>query len=115
MVALAGDAFIDLDEEFEYQAVTRGPFTAQTRLHRLGNLINAIAALDVYFAGDPRRRLGPLLERYDQLCKKQDDTSLKGARDQCAERLAAIEQARTEWTRLRETKLATVALNAALV
>ena len=114
MVALAGDAFIDLDEEFDYEAAARGLFNAQTRLHRLGNLINAIAVLDVYFAGDPRKRLGTLLERYEQLCKKRKDTSLKLARDQCAARLAAIEFAGVEWARLRETELATAELGAAL-
>jgi hypothetical protein len=115
MVALAGDAFIDLDDHFDYEAAARGLFNAQTRLQRLGNLISTIAVLDVYFAGDPRKRLGALLERYEQMCKERDDTSLKAARDQCAERLASIEQARTEWAQLRGTELTPAALNAALM
>jgi hypothetical protein len=115
IVALAGDAFIDLDEEFDYEAAARGLFNAQTQLHRLGNLINAVGVLDVYFAGDPRKRFGTLLERYKELCKQRNESTLKAARDQCAERIAAIEKSRAEWTDLRETVLTATTLNAALM
>jgi hypothetical protein len=56
IAALSGDEFIDLSEDFDLEYVARGLFEAPTRRRRLGNLINVIAMLDVYFAGDPRPR-----------------------------------------------------------
>jgi hypothetical protein len=67
IAALSGHEFIDLSEDFDLEYVARGLFEAPTRLERLGNLINVVAMLDVYFAGDPRLRLGPLVARYDRL------------------------------------------------
>jgi hypothetical protein len=115
IAALSGDEFIDLSEDFDLEYVARGLFEAPTRLGRLGNLINVVAMLDVYFAGDPRLRLGPLLARYDRLCLSQKNLQLEAARDRCVGRLAAIEQARTDWAEVRGNKLTTAALSAALV
>jgi hypothetical protein len=114
MVALAGYAFVDVDEDFDYEEVARGLLDAPTRIHRLGKMINAIAVLDVYFAGDPRRRLSALCDSYEELCKRHDDTSLRAARDRYVERLAAVEIAQKEWSDLRANDLATAMLSAAL-
>jgi hypothetical protein len=115
MAALSEEKFIYLNEEFDYEYAVRGLFSAQTHFRRLGNLINAVAVFDVYFAGDPKLRLGSLLARYNQLCSARRDPSLEAARDRCAEHLAAIERARVEWARLRNAELTTAALSAALV
>jgi hypothetical protein len=115
IAALSGDEFIDLNEEFDFEYVARGLFEAPTRLGRLGNLINVVAVLDVYFAGDPRLRLGPLLARYDRLGLSRKNLRLEAARDRCAGHLAAIERARTDWTELRRNGLTTAALSAALM
>jgi len=80
IAALSGDEFIDLDEEFDFEYAARGVFEAPTRLGRLGRLINVVAVLDVYFAGDPRLRLGTLLARYDRLCVLQKNVRLEAAR-----------------------------------
>jgi hypothetical protein len=115
IAALSGDEFIDLDEEFDFEYAARGVFEAPTRLGRLGRLINVVAVLDVYFAGDPRLRLGTLLARYDRLCVLQKNVRLEAARNRCTDHLAAIEQARADWTELRKTGLTTAALSAALM
>ena len=99
MVALAGDDFIDMDEEFDYKSAARGLFHAKTRLHRLGKLINAVA-VGRLLCRDPRNRLGTLIERYKHLCKQNKLPSLIAARGQYAERLAAIKRAQGEWMRL---------------
>jgi hypothetical protein len=114
MVALAGDAFIDVDEDFDYEEAARNLLDAPTRIHRLGRMINAIAVLDVYFASNPTRRIGALLESYDQLCKRHDDASLRAVRNRYVERLAAVESAQREWSDLRANELTTAALSAAL-
>jgi hypothetical protein len=114
IAALSGDEFIDLSEDFDLEYVARGLFEAPTRLGRLGNLINVVAMLDVYFAGDPRLRLGPLLARYYRLCLSQEDPQLEAARDRCVGRLTAIEQAQADWAELRRNELTTAALSAAL-
>jgi hypothetical protein len=115
IAALSGDEFIDLSEEFDFECAVRGLFDAHTRMRRLGNLINVVAVLDVYFAGDPKLRLGSLLARYQELCSTRKNPSLEAARDRCAGHLAAIERARADWAQLRENGLTTVALNAALM
>jgi hypothetical protein len=104
--ALSGHEFIDLSKDFDLEYVAHGLFEAPTRLERLGNLINVVAMLDAYFAGDPRLRLGPLSQRNPRLA---------AARDRCPGRLAAIERARADWTELRRTALTTAALRAALI
>ncbi len=109
IAALSGHEFIDLNEDFDLECVARGLFEAPTRLGRLGNLINVAAMLDIYFAGDPRLRLGPLLARYDRRLW-QKNLQLEAARDRCAGRLAAIETARVDWTELRRTGLTRAAL-----
>jgi hypothetical protein len=114
IAALSGDEFIDLSEDFDLENVARGLLEAPTRLGRLGN-INVVAMFDVYFAGDPRLRLGPLLARYDRLCLSQKNPQLEAARDRCVGRLTAIEQARADWAELRRNELTTAALSAALV
>jgi hypothetical protein len=114
MVALAGDAFIDIDENFDYEETARGLLDAPTRIHRLGKMINAIAVLDVYFASNPRKRLARLLKSYEELCKRHDDASLRAARDRYVERLAEVESAQREWFDLRATELTTAALGATL-
>jgi hypothetical protein len=115
MAALSEEKFIYLNEEFDYEYAARGLFNAQTRFRRLGNLINVVAVFDVYFAGDPKLRLGSLLARYNQLCSARPGSPLEAARDRCAEHLAAIERARVAWARLRNAELTTAALSAALV
>jgi hypothetical protein len=110
IAALSGDEFIDLNEDFDFEYVARAVFEAPTRLGRLGRLINVVAVLDVYFAGDPRHRLGPLLTRYHRLCSSQKNRRLEAARDRCAGHLAAVERARADWTELRRTGLTTAAL-----
>jgi hypothetical protein len=114
MVALAGDAFIDVDADFDYEDTARGLLNAPTPIHRLGRMIGAIAVLDVYFPGNPKNRLGPLLEGYEVLCARHDDASLRAVRDRYVERLSAIESSRAEWLNLRANELTVSALNAAL-
>jgi hypothetical protein len=114
IAALSGHEFIDLSGDFDLEYVARGLFEAPTRLERLGNLINVVAMLDAYFAGDPRVRLGPLLVPYNRLCLSQGNQRLAAARDRCPGRLAAIERPLADWTELRRTALTTAAPSAAL-
>jgi hypothetical protein len=114
MVALARDAYIDVDEDFDYEEAARSLLDAPTRIHRLGKMITAIAVLDVYFASNPKRRIGALLESYEELCKRHDDASLRAARDRYVERLEAVESAQRQWSDLRANELTTAALSAAL-
>jgi hypothetical protein len=109
MVALAGDAYINVDENFDYEEAARSLLDAPTRIHRLGKMITAIAVLDVYFASNPKRRLGALLESYEDLCKRHDDASLRAARDRYVERLEAVESAQRQWSDLRANELTTAA------
>ncbi len=76
IASLSGHEFIGLSEDFDLEYVARGLFEAPTRLGRVGNLINVVAMLDVYFAGD-RRLSGPLLARYDRLCLSQKNLQLE--------------------------------------
>jgi hypothetical protein len=114
MVALAGDDFIDMDEEFDYETAARGLFHAKMPLHCLGKLINAVAVLAIYFAGNRRKRLGTLIERYKHRYKQHNDASLIAARDHYTERLAATEHGQGEWMRLRAKGPTAAALNAAV-
>jgi hypothetical protein len=115
MAAVTEEQFIYLGGEFDYEYAVRHLFHAPTYLRRLGHLINVIAVFDVYFAGDPKQRLGSLLASYNRLCADSDNPSLHVARNHYAAQLAAIEQAGERWTRLRNADLTTSALNAAPV
>jgi hypothetical protein len=77
IAALSGHEFIDLSEDFDLEYVARALFKAPIRRRRLGNLINVVAILDVYFAGDPRLRPGRPLVRYDRLCLSQKCSSMR--------------------------------------
>lgn len=78
-------------------------------------MIHVIAVFDVYSAGDPKQRLAAPLARYNQLCATSKNPALHAARDHCAMQLTAIEEAKSSWTRLRQTDLTALALNNALV
>jgi hypothetical protein len=115
LVALADEHTVETEDWSKYEQVARGLFNARGRFGRYGDLINAVAVFDAYFAADPRDRLGPTIERLGLLCADDGNKQLTLLRDRYADRLTAIEQARDKWETLRQTRLSSLAISAALM
>jgi hypothetical protein len=93
IASLSGHEFIDLSEDFDLEYVARGLFEAPPRLGRVGNLINVVAMLDVYFAGDRRLSLGLCWRAMtDFVCPKRTCSSKRSRslhRPSCRDRKGA--------------------------
>jgi len=108
LVALTDEHTVETEDWSKYEQVARGLFNARGRFGHYGDLINAVAVFDAYFAADPRERLG-------LLCADDGNKQLTLLRDRYADRLTAIEQARDKWETLRQTRLSSLAISAALM
>jgi hypothetical protein len=115
LVALTDEHCVETEDWSNCEQVARGLFNARGRYGCFGNLINAVAVFDVYFAADPHDRLGPTIERLGLLCADDGDKQLESLRNRYADRLTAIEQARDKWEPLRHTGLSSLAVSAALM
>ena len=106
MVTLAADAQLEHGAG-DCESAARALFDAETRVGRIGNLINAVAVFDVYFAIDHDARFASRLPG-----------STKNSRAPLAQfaiRRDAIDQAQQMWQSRRDTTLSTAAIAAALV
>jgi len=63
MVILSDENFVFHDGTDIYERSAQGLFQAKTRIGRLGNLIQAAAIFDVYFAMDAGERFGRIVEK----------------------------------------------------
>jgi hypothetical protein len=105
LTALADGQMIDVEDWSDWERDARAQFNAQGLYGRLGDLIKAIGILDVYFAADPRERLVPMI----------DGARHEARRNRFADRLAAIERARSDWQNLRQTSLTNTAISREMI
>ena len=109
MVTLAEDASLK-NEVSDCERAARTLFNAETRVGRIGNLINAVAVFDVYFAMDHDARFAPQQSRSTKKDRAPSDTL-----DRFAVRRGAIGLAQQMWRTRRDTTLSTASIAAALV
>ena len=109
MVTLAADAQLEHGAS-EYESAARALFNAETRVGRIGDLINAVAVFDVYFAMDHEARFAPRQSGSTKNGRAPGDTLAR-----FAVRRDAIGLAQQMWQTLRDTTLSTAAIAAALV
>jgi len=100
MVILSDENFVFQDGTDIYERSAQGLFQAKTRIGRLGNLIQAAAVFDIYFAMDANERF---------------ETSRKAALYRYANQVDAIATAQGRWRELRATKFTPAAIAAALI
>jgi hypothetical protein len=115
LLTLTDENIVRQDLEISHSSAARELFQAQTRIGRIGNLINAVSVFDIYFAMDERERFLPnrKLARRNSHGGGNVDTSSKYG---CyADQVGAIQTARQHWHELRRTALAAGAIAAALI
>jgi hypothetical protein len=105
MVILSDENFVFHDGTDIDERAARGLFQARTRIGRLGNLIQAIAVFDIYFAMDAAERFNPA------------KPARKGqfALYRYADQIDAIGAARQRWDELRATKFTSAVIAKALI
>ncbi len=110
MVALFDENLLIVEVEDVYEHAGWGLFKAETRIGRIGKLINAVSVCDVYFAMDAR-------ERYlGSIAKPRNESSVRKARlDYYARQIDDIRRAKQHWVELRRTTLTHEAIAAALI
>jgi hypothetical protein len=109
MVILSDENFVFHDGTDINERAARGLFQAKTRIGRIGNLIQAIAIFDVYFAMDAAERFDP--DRSAARPARKGQIALHHYADQ----ISAIATARQRWNELRATKLTSAAVAKALI
>jgi hypothetical protein len=109
MVTLAEDAQLEHGVN-DCESAARALFNAETPVGRIGNLINAVAVFDVYFAMDHDERFAAR-----QPGSTKGDHTPGGTLARFAIRRDAIGLAQQMWQTRRETTLSTAAIAAALV
>jgi hypothetical protein len=112
LVALTDEERIYQDEPPDYERAARALFSAQTRIGRIGNLIQAAAIFDVYFSADLDQRFAASA-RHPEIAG--GSSRLVAAFGRRADRINAIAAARDEWHMLRRTTLSPAAISAALI
>lgn len=108
LIALADDDVIDVGSDVVPEAL----FSAQTHVGKIGDLINAVGVVDVYFALDSAERFQPAGRQHGAAPGHRKAPAAVLAA--YAERLAAVEAARREWQTLRAERLSTGEIAAAL-
>jgi hypothetical protein len=106
MVILSDENFVFQDGTDIYERAADGLFQAKTRIGRLGNLIQAAATFDIYFAMDAAERFGS-----NHKPSQRRQTSLY----RYASQIGAIESAKQRWQELRATKFTPAAIALALI
>jgi len=109
MVILAADAQLEHGAS-DYESAARAHFNAETRVGRIGDLINAVAVFDVYFAMDHDARFAPRQPGSTKSNRAPGDTLAR-----FAVRRDAIGLAQQMWQSRRNTTLSTASIAAALV
>jgi hypothetical protein len=112
MVILSDENFVFYDAREVYERAGRGLFEAETRIGRIGNLINAVSVLDVYFAMNVRNRFDV---KNTSRRERAGGGGAKTARDCYAHEIDAIRTAKQRWLELRATKFTPAAIAAALI
>jgi hypothetical protein len=108
MVILSDENFVFHDGTDIYERSAQGLFQAKTRIGRLGNLIQAAAIFDVYFAMDAG-------ERFGSNGKTKSARGGHAALYRYANQAGAIAAAKERWHKLRTTKFAPTAIATALI
>jgi hypothetical protein len=109
MVILSDENFVFHDGTDIDERAARGLFQARTRIGRIGNLIQAIAVFDVYFAMDAAERFNP--DRHTAKPARKGQFALYRYADQ----IDAIEAAQQRWNELRATKFTSAMIARALI
>lgn len=112
LMTLAYDDAIDVGSDALQENPVQELFSAQTHVGKIGDLINAVGVVDVYFALDSAERFQPAGRQHDAALGHRNAPS--AVLTAYAERLAAVEAARREWQALRAERLSTGAIAAAL-
>lgn len=107
LTVLAEDRPVEIEGWADCESAARGLFNGQSRAGRIGDLIKAVGIFDVYFAADPRERLG-----LPRTAGRGNRSAIPQGR--YAALLVAIEQAARNWETLRQTTLSAAAIHAAL-
>lgn len=113
LVTLSDEESPERGPDADYERETRALFGARTRIGRIGDLINAVAVFDVYFAADTGKRFEPSGPRRNVVAG--GNGSRGAAHNRYGNRLAAIETARRRWLPLRGTTLSSAAIATALM
>lgn len=114
MVVMLRDEIVVVNEVAEvYERASQGLFRARSRIGRIGNLINAVSILDVYFAMDVHNRFDA--DKMHRRRRRLDGENAGLARGPYAREIDAIEAARQRWLELRATKFTPAAIAAALI
>lgn len=109
MVVLSDESLVVRDVAQVYERAAQGLFNANSRMGRIGNLINAVSVLDVYFAMDVHNRFDAHKAR-PRGARRTGMPSGPYARE-----IVAIETAKQRWVELRATRFTPEAIAAALI
>jgi len=111
LVTLADEGSAERGADYEREA--RALFNARSQVGRFGDLINAVAVFDVYFAADAGKRFEPTGPRRNVI--PGGNGSRDAAQSRYGDRLSAIATAQRRWRELRNTTLSSAAIGAALM
>lgn len=112
LMALAYDGAVDVEGDVLHDDPVRGLFNGQTHVGKIGDLINAVGVVDVYFALDTAERFRPAGRPPGAALERRKAPAAVLAA--YADRLAAVETARRAWLALRAERLSTGAIAVAL-
>jgi hypothetical protein len=110
MAILSDENFVFNDGTDIQERAALGLFQARTRIGRLGNLIQAAAIFDVYFAMDPAERF-----ETGGAAARKPVRKAPTALYRYANQIEAIEATRQRWYDLRATKFSLAAIALALI
>jgi hypothetical protein len=96
-----------------YERASQGLFKSKSRIGRVGDLINAVSIMDVYFAMDVHDRFDA--DKMHRWRPRADDENAGLSRGRYAREIDAIETARQHWLELRTTKFTPAAIATALI
>src|SRR5215470_17251779 len=99
LVTLADEGSAERGADYEREA--RALFNARSQVGRFGDLINAVAVFDVYFAADAGKRFEPTGPRRNVI--PGGNGSRDAAQSRYGDRLSAIATAQRRWRELRNT------------